>query len=104
MFEGRTFNSGSGQAQLANVWSLPLPPSITLLSLSVCVCVRSLLLCRVILGKSHKQTSAQRHSHAPPGHHSVTGSPTDGGLVYTEYVIYRGEQVSRPLATTPGGA
>ena len=48
----------------------------------------------MILGKSHKQTAAQRHSHAPPGHHSVTGSPTDGGLVYTEYVIYRGEQVS----------
>ena len=48
----------------------------------------------MILGKSFKQTNAQRFSHAPPGHHSVIGSPTEGGLVYTEYVIYRGEQVS----------
>jgi tankyrase len=55
-------------------------------------CERVLLLCRVLLGKSHKQTSAQRLSHAPPGHNSVSGVPTEGGLCYKEYVIYRGEQ------------
>ena len=33
-------------------------------------------------------------AHAPPGHHSVVGRPSVGGLAYPEYVVYRGEQVS----------
>jgi len=33
-------------------------------------------------------------AHAPPGHHSVIGRPSVGGLSHAEYVIYRGEQVS----------
>jgi len=32
-------------------------------------------------------------AHAPPGHHSVIGRPSTGGLTYAEYVVYRGEQV-----------
>ncbi|XP_025094753.1 tankyrase-1-like isoform X2 [Pomacea canaliculata] len=56
------------------------------------ICNRQLLLCRVTLGKSFLQFSAMKMAHAPPGHHSVTGRPSQGGLNYTEYVIYRGEQ------------
>ena len=32
-------------------------------------------------------------AHAPPGHHSVIGRPSVGGLTFAEYVVYRGEQV-----------
>lgn len=32
-------------------------------------------------------------AHAPPGHHSVVGRPSSGGLNFPEYVVYRGEQV-----------
>lgn len=56
-------------------------------------CHRSLLLCRVALGKSFLQFSALKISHAPPGHHSVIGRPSVGGLHFPEYVVYRGEQV-----------
>lgn len=31
-------------------------------------------------------------AHAPPGHHSVAGRPSAGGLYFPEYVVYRGEQ------------
>ena len=54
---------------------------------------RKLLLCRVVLGKPVEQYTAIRIAHAPPGHHSVIGRPSAGGLNYPEYVIYRGEQV-----------
>lgn len=53
---------------------------------------RHLLLCRVTLGKSFLQFSAMKMAHAPPGHHSVMGRPSQGGLVFPEYVVYRGEQ------------
>jgi len=53
-----------------------------------------MLLCRVTLGKSFLQFSAMKMAHAPPGHHSVIGRPSTGGLTYAEYVVYRGEQVS----------
>lgn len=56
------------------------------------ICTRQLLLCRVCLGKSFLQFSAIRMAHAPPGHHSVIGRPSSGGLSYPEYVVYRGEQ------------
>lgn len=56
------------------------------------LCHRSLLLCRVALGKSFLQFSALKVSHSPPGHHSVIGRPSVGGLHFPEYVIYRGEQ------------
>lgn len=56
-------------------------------------CHRQLLLCRVVLGKSFLQFSAMKMAHAPPGHHSVVGRPSAGGLTYPEYVVYRGEQV-----------
>ncbi|KAJ8920433.1 hypothetical protein NQ315_005301 [Exocentrus adspersus] len=55
-------------------------------------CHRHLLLCRVTLGKSFLQFSAMKMAHAPPGHHSVAGRPSAGGLNYPEYVVYRGEQ------------
>ncbi|KAG7164267.1 poly [ADP-ribose] polymerase tankyrase-1-like 2 [Homarus americanus] len=55
-------------------------------------CYRQLLLCRVTLGKSFLQFSAMKMAHAPPGHHSVVGRPSAGGLCYPEYVVYRGEQ------------
>lgn len=55
-------------------------------------CHRQLLLCRVALGKSFLQFSAMKMAHAPPGHHSVVGRPSVGGLSFPEYVIYRGEQ------------
>ncbi|CAL8093333.1 unnamed protein product [Orchesella dallaii] len=55
-------------------------------------CHRQLLLCRVILGKSFLQFSALKMAHSPPGHHSVVGRPSAGGLTYPEYVVYRGEQ------------
>ena len=45
------------------------------------------------LGKSFFQFSAMKMAHAPPGHHSVVGRPSVGGLSFPEYVIYRGEQV-----------
>ena len=61
--------------------------------LSVCLFYRKLLLCRVTLGKPVEQYTAIRIAHAPPGHHSVIGRPSAGGLNYPEYVIYRGEQV-----------
>lgn len=32
-------------------------------------------------------------AHSPPGHHSVIGRPSAGGLHFPEYVVYRGEQV-----------
>ena len=54
---------------------------------------RQLLLCRVTLGKSFLQFNAMKMAHAPPGHHSVVGRPSVGGLAYPEYVVYRGEQV-----------
>lgn len=53
-----------------------------------------MILCRVTLGKPVEQFTAIRIAHAPPGHHSVIGRPSVGGLNYPEYVIYRGEQVS----------
>lgn len=56
------------------------------------LCHRQMLLCRVTLGKSFLQFSAMKMAHAPPGHHSVIGRPSVGGLSYPEYVIYRGEQ------------
>ncbi|UJR37371.1 hypothetical protein I4U23_030079 [Adineta vaga] len=56
------------------------------------ICTRQMLLCRVCLGRSFLQFSASKLAHAPPGHHSVIGRPSQGGLVYPEYVIYRGEQ------------
>jgi len=51
-----------------------------------------MLLCRVCLGRSFLQSNASKLAHAPPGHHSVIGRPSQGGLAYPEYVIYRGEQ------------
>lgn len=56
------------------------------------VCHRQLILCRVALGKSFLQYSAKKMAHAPPGHHSVVGRPSVGGLAFAEYVVYRGEQ------------
>uniref|UniRef100_A0A6M2E1R5 Poly [ADP-ribose] polymerase n=1 Tax=Xenopsylla cheopis TaxID=163159 RepID=A0A6M2E1R5_XENCH len=56
------------------------------------LCHRHLLLCRVALGKSFLQFSAMKMAHAPPGHHSVMGRPSNGGLNFPEYVVYRGEQ------------
>ncbi|XP_065828038.1 poly [ADP-ribose] polymerase tankyrase-1-like [Oscarella lobularis] len=56
------------------------------------VCHRQLILCRVALGKVFLQFSAMKMAHAPPGHHSVVGRPSVGGLAFTEYVVYRGEQ------------
>jgi tankyrase len=55
-------------------------------------CLRHLLMCRVTLGKSFVQYNAIKIAHAPPGHHSVMGTPSVGGLNYSEYVVYRGEQ------------
>ena len=51
-----------------------------------------MLLCRVALGKIYTQYSAIKMSHSPPGHHSVAGKPSEGGLKHPEYVVYRGEQ------------
>lgn len=66
-------------------------------SSNVCYAVfcvpRQMLLCRVTLGKSFLQYSAMKMAHSPPGHHSVIGRPSVGGLCYAEYVVYRGEQV-----------
>lgn len=59
---------------------------------------RQMLFCRVTLGKSFLQFSAMKMAHAPPGHHSVIGRPSVNGLAYAEYVIYRGEQVTRRLS------
>jgi hypothetical protein len=56
--------------------------------------LRQLLLCRVALGKSFLQFNAMKMAHAPPGHHSVVGRPSVGGLSFPEYVVYRGEQVT----------
>ncbi|KAL5021726.1 hypothetical protein ScPMuIL_000881 [Solemya velum] len=56
------------------------------------ICHRQLLLCRVVLGKSFLQLNAMKIAHAPPGHHSVIGRPSSGGLSHPEYVVYRGEQ------------
>ena len=52
------------------------------------------MLCRVALGKSFLQFNAMKMAHAPPGHHSVVGRPSVGGLSFPEYVVYRGEQVN----------
>ncbi len=62
----------------------------------MCLCLfvcRRLILCRVTLGKPVEQVTSIRIAHAPPGHHSVIGRPSAGGLNHPEYVIYRGEQV-----------
>lgn len=56
------------------------------------ICIRQIIFCRVTLGKPFYMTSACRMAHAPPGHHSVVGKPSMGGLIYPEYVVYRGEQ------------
>ncbi|GFX91360.1 poly polymerase tankyrase-1 [Trichonephila clavipes] len=70
------------------------------------ICQRQLLFCRVTLGKSFLQFSAMKMAHAPPGHHSVIGRPSVGGLSYPEYVVYRGEQLVYNLAclVAPGVA
>ena len=65
---------------------------ITLIKKCSCCFDRHLLLCRVTLGKSFLQFSAMKMAHAPPGHHSVMGRPSAGGLNFPEYVVYRGEQ------------
>lgn len=65
---------------------------------SSCHRFRQLLLCRVTLGKMFLQLQAMKMAHAPPGHHSVVGKPSTGGLTYPEYVVYRGEQVRRYIA------
>ncbi|KAI5640801.1 ankyrin repeats (many copies) domain-containing protein [Phthorimaea operculella] len=57
------------------------------------LCHRQMLLCRVTLGRAFTMLSAMKMAHAPPGHHSVAGRPSQGGLYYPEYVVYRGEQV-----------
>lgn len=54
-------------------------------------------MCRVTLGKSFVQYNAIKIAHAPPGHHSVMGTPSVGGLNFSEYVVYRGEQVELML-------
>lgn len=58
------------------------------------VCERKVIYAQVALGKSLVSKEAIPDSaHAPPGCHSVTGSPeTTDGLVYPEYVIYNGDQ------------
>lgn len=56
------------------------------------VCHRQMLLCKVALGKSFLQSNAMKTAHAPPGHHSIVGRPSAGGLSFAEYVVYRGEQ------------
>ncbi|KER23057.1 hypothetical protein T265_08999 [Opisthorchis viverrini] len=61
-------------------------------SRSCYICPRQLLLCRVALGRSFIQFNAMKVAHAPPGHHSIVGRPSTGGLNFAEYVIYRGEQ------------
>ncbi|CAG9789800.1 unnamed protein product [Diatraea saccharalis] len=53
---------------------------------------RHMLLCRVTLGRAFQLMSAMKMAHAPPGHHSVAGRPSQGGLCFPEYVVYRGEQ------------
>ncbi|XP_046850055.1 poly [ADP-ribose] polymerase tankyrase-1-like isoform X2 [Xenia sp. Carnegie-2017] len=55
-------------------------------------CTRQMLLCRTALGKPFYQFSAIKVAHSPPGHHSVIGRPSAGGLSFAEYVVYRGEQ------------
>eukprot|EP00050_Salpingoeca_kvevrii_P005977 m.286733 g.286733 ORF g.286733 m.286733 type:complete len:1330 (+) comp11636_c0_seq1:36-4025(+) len=55
-------------------------------------CERIMLVCRVTLGHACYQASSNKVAHAPPGHHSVVGKPTPGGLAFYEYVVYRGEQ------------
>lgn len=61
----------------------------------LCIPCRHLLFCRVTLGKSFLQFNAMKMAHSPPGHHSVTGRPSVNGLALSEYVIYRGEQVTQ---------
>ncbi|VDP70269.1 unnamed protein product [Echinostoma caproni] len=61
-------------------------------SRSCYVCPRQILLCRVALGRSFIQFNAMKVAHAPPGHHSIVGRPSAGGLNFAEYVVYRGEQ------------
>jgi len=47
-----------------------------------------------VQGKLVEHITAIKIAHAPPGHHSVIGRPSAGGLNYPEYVvIYCGEQV-----------
>ncbi|CAH1642139.1 unnamed protein product [Spodoptera littoralis] len=53
---------------------------------------QQMLLCRVTLGRAFQLMSAMKMAHAPPGHHSVAGRPSQGGLCFPEYVVYRGEQ------------
>lgn len=82
-----------------------------------CACFdfcRQLVLCSVTLGKSFLVFSAIKMAHSPPGHHSVTGRPSVGGLAYAEYVVYRGEQaypeylityqIVKPEPVEPGAA
>ena len=72
------------------IFKLNLNASLKLITI---IYFRQILLCRVCLGKSHFQLASSKLAHAPPGHHSVCGRPSQGGLVYPEYVVYRGEQV-----------
>ena len=59
-------------------------------------------MCRVTLGKSFLQFNAMKMAHSPPGHHSVVGRPSVGGLAFPEYVVYRGEQVEQERHWLPG--
>ena len=54
-------------------------------------CFRKLF-CRVTLGKPCESLSAFRMTHAPPGHHSVVGVPSLGGLAFSEFVVTEGNK------------
>ncbi|EUB59223.1 Tankyrase-1 [Echinococcus granulosus] len=57
-------------------------------SRSCYICPRQMLLCRVALGRSFIQFNAMKVAHAPPGHHSVVGLPSAGGLNFAEWHVH----------------
>ncbi|XP_059470210.1 poly [ADP-ribose] polymerase tankyrase-like [Neocloeon triangulifer] len=55
------------------------------------ICTRSMLLCKVALGRVYNAT--QVLTSLPHGYHSIKAKPQDGFLLYPEYIIYNDDQV-----------
>ncbi|CAK8675519.1 unnamed protein product [Clavelina lepadiformis] len=62
--------------------------------------LRKLLLCRVLLGNTEKRTQSESYDTAPPYHHSITAVPSDKGLRYKEYVVYKNKQIYPEVVIT----
>lgn len=61
-------------------------------------CIRTMLVCRVALGRQYYPAVPMRGAQKPPrGYHSVVAMPKPNFLNYPEYVVYSSKQVPKKL-------